>query len=205
MLLAPLTWLVANTAYLLAIRDGGSDEDGAATLALAAEHPTMLRVAVTAVMVGGILVVPAVLGIFRLAPLSRAATIGGSLMIAGYICYAGIAAGNLTAFAMAERPTPVADDAAVLDAAMTDPWGVWAFLVFVLGNLIGTLVLAVGLLRTPFLPRWPAVLIASWPVLHVIGLAFFGNEVPQVVGAALQAAGFAALAVVLHRRGSSVG
>ena len=40
----------------------------------------------------------------------------------------------------------------------------------------------------------------AWPPLHVVGLAFFGNEVPQVIGAVLQAIGFAGCAVVLLRR-----
>ena len=39
-----------------------------------------------------------------------------------------------------------------------------------------------------------------WPVLHVVGLVFFGNEVPQVIGAVLQAIGFAGCAAVLLRR-----
>jgi hypothetical protein len=39
-----------------------------------------------------------------------------------------------------------------------------------------------------------------WPVLHVVGLVFFGNEVPQVIGAVLQAVGFAGCAAVLLRR-----
>jgi hypothetical protein len=199
MVLAPWTWLVANAAYFLAIRDGGSDATGEGSLALAAQHPTLLRVATVAVMLGGILVVPAVLGAFRLAPLSRLVTVGGSLMVAGYICYAGIAASGFTTFALAERVAPVPGDGAVLDAAMTDPWGVWAFLLFVAGNLLGTLLLSVGLARSGAVPMWAAALIGCWPVLHVVGLVFFGNEAPQVLGAALQAAGFLACAAVLHR------
>ncbi|TQJ06989.1 hypothetical protein [Lapillicoccus jejuensis] len=36
-------------------------------------------------------------------------------------------------------------------------------------------------------------------MLHVIGLVFFGNEVPQVIGAALQVVGFALCARELAR------
>ena len=46
---------------------------------------------------------------------------------------------------------------------------------------------------------WAALAIMAWPPLHVIGLAFFGNEVPQVIGAVLQALGFAGCAAVLLR------
>ena len=78
--------------------------------------------------------------------------------------------------------------------------GVWVFLLFVVGNLIGTLLFAIGMLRSRAVPVWAALAIMSWPPLHVIGLAFFGNEVPQVIGAVLQALGFAGCALVLLRR-----
>lgn len=200
MALAPWCWVVANTAYLLAIRDGGSDIDGAGALALSAEHPTFMRVAILAVMLGGILVVPAVLGLFRLAPTSRLVTIGGSMMVAGYICYAAVAASGFTTLAMAEVVGPTSQLAEVIDAAQGDPWWVWAFIVFVLGNLVGTLVLVAGLLRVGGVPRWAALAIAAWPVLHVVGLTVFHNEVPQVLGAVAQAVGFAGCALALHRR-----
>ncbi|HSF97097.1 MAG TPA: hypothetical protein VLA55_00280 [Ornithinibacter sp.] len=202
MVLAPWCWAVANTAYMLAIRDGGSDIDGAGALALSAEEPTAMRVAILAVMFGGILVVPAVLGVFRLAPTSRLVTVGGSLMVAGYICYAGVAASGFTTLAMAEVVGPTAQLADVIDTAQADPWFVWAFIVFVLGNLVGTLLLVAGLLRTRAVPRWAALAIATWPVLHVIGLTAFHNEVPQVIGALAQAAGFAGCALALRRRDS---
>ena len=74
------------------------------------------------------------------------------------------------------------------------------FLLFVVGNLIGTALLAVGLLVSRAVPVWAALGILAWPPLHVIGLVFFGNEVPQVIGAVLQAIGFAGCAAVLLRR-----
>ncbi|GAA1904673.1 hypothetical protein GCM10009814_37610 [Lapillicoccus jejuensis] len=48
-------------------------------------------------------------------------------------------------------------------------------------------------------PPGRPLLLACWPVLHVIGLVFFGNEVPQVIGAALQVVGFALCARELAR------
>jgi hypothetical protein len=200
MLLAPWCWVVANTAYMVAIRDGGSDIDGAGALALSAEHPTTMRVVLLAVMLGGILVVPAVMGLFRLAPISRLVTVGGAMMVAGYICYAGVAASGFTTVAMAEVVGPTAQLADVIDTAQADPWLIWAFIAFVLGNLVGTLVLVAGLVRSRAVARWAALAIGAWPVLHVIGLTAFHNEVPQVLGALAQAVGFAGCAITLHRR-----
>lgn len=198
MFLAPWCWVIANTAYMLSIRDGGNDLDGAAALALAAEHPELRRITLLAVMLGGILIVPAVMGMFRLAPASRLVTIGGSMMVAGYVCYAAVASAGTTTLAMAEVVGPTPALAAVIDAAESDPSWAWVLVVFVLGNLIGTLLLAGGLLRTRTVHRWVAVAIGSWPVAHVIGLLAFHNEVPQVIGALAQAAGFAACAAALR-------
>jgi hypothetical protein len=191
---------------MLAIREGGSDESGADALALFAAHPGLVRVGVTAGMIGCLLLVPAVMGTFRLAPASRLVLVGGAMMAAGYICYFDVLGSAFRTLAMAEHVTehggPTADFAAVIDASEGgDLWTVWIFLLFVLGNLVGTALLAAGLLRSGAVPRWAALGILSWPPLHIIGLAFFGNEVPQVVGAVLQAAGFAGCAVALLRRG----
>ncbi len=103
------------------------------------------------------------------------------------------------ALALADGPADAM--AQVVEDTQGDVWGFWVFLLFVIGNLIGTLLFAIGLLRSRTVPVWTALAIMSWPLLHVIGLAFFGNEVPQVIGAVLQASGFAGCALVLLRRG----
>ena len=199
MVVAPLGFVVTNTCYALAIRDGSNEDTSVDALALAAAHPTLIRVGVLAGMLGCLLLVPAVLGAIRLAATSRLVLVGGSLMIAGYVCYFSVLDGSFTVLAMAERGGRVADYAAVIDATQQQVWTVWVFLLFVVGNLIGTALFAIGLLRSRAVPRWAAVGILTWPPLHVIGLAFFGNEVPQVIGAVLQAVGFAGCAMVALR------
>ena len=200
MVLAPWGFVITNATYAWAIRNGGSDATGADALALAASYPVLLRMGLVAGMLGCLLLIPAVLGAFRLAPTSRLVLAGGSLMIAGYVCYFAVLANNFTILAMAERGGPLADYAAVIDASQADAWSTWVFLLFVVGNLIGTMVFALGLLRSRAVPVWAALGILLWPPLHVIGLAVFGNEVPQVIGAVLQALGFAGCAAVLLRR-----
>jgi hypothetical protein len=198
MLLAPWGLVITNACYAYAIRNGGSDETGADALALtAATSPLLLRVMLTAGMIGCLLLIPAVLGAFRLAPTSRLVLVGGSAMIAGYVCYLAVLDGNFTTLAMVGRGGPMADYAAVIDASQAEPWTTWVFLVFVAGNLLGTTVFAIGLLRSRVVPVWAALGILAWPPFHVIGLAVFGNEVPQVIGAVLQAVGFAGCAAVL--------
>ena len=200
LVLAPWGFVVANTAYAWAIRNGGSDETGVDALALSAAHPLLLRVVLLAGMVGCLLLVPAVLGAFRLAPTSQLVFAGGSLMIAGYVCYFGVLTTSFGTIAMAERGGPMADYAAVIDASQADPFAGWIFPLFIVGNLLGTALFAMGLLVSKSVPAWAALGILMWPVLHVVGLIFFGNEVPQVIGALLQAIGFAGCAAVLLRR-----
>lgn len=200
MVLAPWGFVVTNTAYMLAIRDGGNEDTAADTLALYAGHPQLVHLAITSGLLGCLLLVPAVMGAFRLAPRSRLVLVGGSLMVAGYICYFGVLNSSFGTLALALADGPLDVRVRVLEDAQADFWGLWVFLLFVVGNLIGTALFAAGLLRSRTAPTWAALAILSWPILHIAGLAFFGNEVPQVVGATLQAAGFAGCAAALVRR-----
>jgi hypothetical protein len=202
LVLAPWGFVIANASYAWMIRNGGSDSTGAEALALAATGPDVLRLAVLAGMIGCLLVMA-----LSHARRSRLAFVGGSMMIAGYVCYFGVLLSNTMIIAMAERGGPLADYAALIDADQGDPWTAWVFPIFVLGNLLGTLLFAIGLLRSGAVPAWSAILIMLWPPLHVIGL-IIGGEVLEVGGAMLQAIGFAGIAAAVLRHqveGPSVG
>ena len=197
--LAPWGFVIANASYAWMIRNGGSDETGAEALALAAAGPGILRLGIVAGMIGCLLIIPAVVSALGLARRSRLAFVGGSLMIAGYVCYFGVLLSNMIIIAMAERGGPLVDYAAVIDASQSDVSTTWVFPIFILGNLLGTLIFAIGLLRSRTVPLWAAILIMLWPPLHVAGL-FVGGEVLEVVGAVLQAIGFAGVAAAVLRR-----
>lgn len=201
MVVAPWGFVVANAAYAWVQHQGGSDATGAQALDTYAAHPVLIRIAVTAVLVGGVLVVPAVLSLMQLARRSWSVFVGGSLMVVGYVCYFGVGATTVLEVAMADSGGPHDVLAAVIDAGESQRWSSWIFLLFVIGNLLGTLVLAVGLLRSRAVPRWAAVGILAWPVLHVTGLVA-GSELFEVVGALAQAAGFAGAAATLLRNRS---
>ncbi|MBE3008941.1 hypothetical protein IL992_07025 [Microbispora sp. NEAU-D428] len=190
---APWGFVVANAAYAWATRDGGSDATGAEALALTAAHPAQMRLATVAAMLGSLLMVPAVLGARRLLAdrSRRLGFLGATLMAGGYICYFAVVFGGITVDVMARRGGPLADYAAVVDGAQSDPSAVWVFLLFVLGNLVGTLLLGLALLRARVVPLWAAAGIMAWPPLHVIGLVA-GTEWFEVAGALTQAVGLAA-------------
>ena len=196
---APWGFAITNACYAWMIRDGGGDETGADALALAATNPDLLRLLLVAGMLGCLLIIPAVVTALNLARRSRLAFVGGSLMIAGYVCYFGVLLSNMIIIAMAERGGPLVDYAAVIDASQSDPWTVWVFPIFIVGNLIGTLLFAIGLLRSRAVPVWAAILIMLWPPLHIAGL-IIGGEMLEVIGAVLQAVGFAGVADAVLRR-----
>ena len=199
LVLAPWGFVITNATYAWMIRNGGSDETGADALSLAAAGPDLLRLGIVAGMIACLLIIPAVLTALRLARQSRLAFVGGSLMIAGYVCYFGVLLSNMIIFAMAERGGPIADYAAVIDASQADLSTAWVFPIFIVGNLLGTVFFAIGLLRSRMVPLWAAILIMVWPPLHVAGL-FLGGEVLEVLGAVLQAIGFAGVAAAVLRR-----
>jgi hypothetical protein len=187
-MVAPWGFLIANFCYAWATRHGGDDLSGDHALELYGANVGLVRLALNVVMLGCLLIIPAVVGAMRLmrdrAP--RLSLIGGSMMVAGYVCYLAL---NMTSFitlAMAQHGGPMADFAAVLDA--NDPSSVWVFLVFVLGNIVGTFIFALGLLRSHVVPAWAAYGVMAWPIFHVIGL-IAGTEWFEVTGAALQVIG----------------
>jgi hypothetical protein len=198
LVLAPWGFVIVNSIYTWATRNGGNDATGADAIALAASAPGPFRMLIVAGVLGCLLLVPAVQTAMGLARSSWLTFVGGSLMIAGYICYSGVLLTNTAIIAMAEHGGPVADFAAVIDASQADASTSWVFLLFILGNLGGTVLFAIGLLRSRSVPAWAALMIMAWPPLHVTGLVV-GNEIFEVAGAILQAVGFAAIAGVVLR------
>lgn len=198
---APAGLLIVNTTYAWVTRNGGSDSTGADILALAAAHPSVYRYGTLVALIASLLMAPAALGTIRLIGdrSARLGFIGGTLVAAGYICYFAVNLTNFTVLAMAKRGGPLADYAAVVDASRSEPAGIWVFLLFVVGNLIGTFLLGLALLRSHAVPAWAAVGVLAWPPLHVIGLVL-GTEWPEVAGALVQAIGFAVVGARLLRR-----
>ena len=197
--LAPWGFVITNACFAWMIRERGSDETGAGALALAATGPGIFRICLVAGMIGCLLIIPAVMTALSLARRSRLAFVGGALMIAGYVCYFGVLLSNVIIIVMAERGGPLADYAAVIDASENDISTAWVFPIFIAGNLLGTLLFAIGLLRSRTVPVWAAIWIMLWPPLHVAGL-FVGGEVLEVIGAVLQAIGFAGVAAAVLRQ-----
>ena len=197
-LLAPWFILACNVGWAMAQADGASDATGADSLAAAAAHPDLLYNVVLFGMIGALLMIPAALGAARIAGAGRLSFIGGTLVAAGYVCYLAVLMSDLTTLAMVRVGGPMAEFARVLDTRQEFAAGTWVFLLFVLGNIVGTFLLGLALWRSRAVPRWAAAAVMAWPLLHITGLVA-GTEWIEVAGAIVQGAGFAAVGVKLLR------
>lgn len=201
MFTAPWLIVLAEAGHSLASPHGGDDIDPAVALAIATDHTTLQRWSSCAALVGAMLLVPAVIGVMQLVRVgaARLGLIAGVLTAGGYICYFGLVLqGAFTETAMATTGGSIGQNVGVLQAAMDDPLGVgWVGPAFVLGNIVGTFLLGLALLRANTTGRWAGYGLIAWSVLHV--LAF--SPWVEVVGASAQALGLAVAAAALLREG----
>jgi hypothetical protein len=196
LLAAPWAFVVANTAQVLTA-DGQDDTTARGAILVSAAHPLADKWFTFVAMAGCLLMVPAVLGAMSLVrvPAARLGLIGGALMIAGYICYFGLLFQGYATIALAQHGGATPDNVAVQDLTMNQGFFVGVALTFIAGNLIGTLLLGLALLRSHVVPLWAGLCILAWPVLHLLG-----GPWGEVAGALLQAVGLGVVGWRLLRR-----
>jgi hypothetical protein len=132
----------------------------------------------------------------------RLGLVAGVLTAAGYICYFGLVLqGAFTETAMAKVGGSADQNVAVLRAVMEDPLGVrWVGPLFVLGNIVGTFLLGLSLLRARVAGRWAGYGLMAWSVLHLLSFSPW----VEVAGATAQASALAVAASALLREGAHV-
>ncbi len=199
MIVAPWLVVIAEAVNALTNPHGQDDiSDHAAGLALTAEHLGAVQWASFVDMVGAILLVPAVLGVMRLVRIraARLGLIGGVLTALGYICYFGLVfQGAGTEVAMVTSGGSAAQNVEILDQFAKQPMTAWAGPVFVLGNIVGTFLLGLALVRARTTARVAGYGLMAWPVLHVLSFSPF----VEVVAALAQAVGLGLAAIALLR------
>ena len=196
LLLAPWAFVLATTGDVLTSVPGQDDTTPRGALLIAAAHPTAEKWFTFAAMVGCVLLVPAALGAMSLVRVksARLGLVGGALMIVGYICYFGLLFQGYATVALAQHGGASPANIAVQDLIMNQGFFVVVALTFVVGNIIGTFVLGLALMRPHVVPRWAALCILTWPVLHLLG-----GPWGVVVGAAVEAVGLGAVGLTLLR------
>jgi hypothetical protein len=198
MFLAP--WFIVAAEVVNAVttlHGGGDDLEPSDDLALATAHLTLNRWGSLAAMVGALLLVPAVLGVMRLVRVraARLGLAGGVLTAAAYVCYFAMVFQGFTTVAMAKVGGSTSQDVQVLQAVLDEPLTRWVYLLFVLGNFLGTVLLGLALVRARTASRIAGLGLMAWPVFHALGFPF-----SDVIGAVAQAIGFGLAATALLRR-----
>jgi hypothetical protein len=193
---APWFIVAANTGDAITKLNGGDDLKPEDALAIARDHLALDRWSSFAALLGSLLLVPAVLGVMRAVRVgaARVGLAGCVLMAAGYIAYFGIVFQGMIVDAMVRAGGSTTQHVDVLDAAMDEPLTIWVYLLFVLGNIVGTFLVGLALIRARTVPRAAGYLLIGWPVCHLSGLPF-----SEVVGAVLQAVALAMVGAVLLR------
>ncbi|NNC13255.1 hypothetical protein HII28_15370 [Planctomonas sp. JC2975] len=196
--------LACNTLYAAASTGNAGDSgSGEQTIQFYASHATAMLAATLLALLGCLLAVPGMLAALRtLRPARpRLALWAAGLMIAGYVCYFGIVFTNFGTLALAQSDVSRKAAGAALDDTQAIPAAVAVFLVFVVGNLLGTLLLGLAVIlgaRRTGIPWWSGLLIACWTVGHLANILGAG-EWAAVGGGALEVVGLSLVAVVALR------
>lgn len=196
--------LVCNVIYAVASTgnagDGGTGEQ---SLEFYASHGSAMVFATAFALIGCLLAVPGILAAQRLLRPSkpRLGLWAAVLMVVGYIAYFGLNVTNFVSLALAQSDLPRTAAGAVLDAAQGSPAAMPVFLLFVVGNLVGTLLLGLAVVlggRRAGVPWWAGLLVMGWTVGHVINI-IGGGEWFAVAGGALEVIGLIVMATAALR------
>jgi hypothetical protein len=193
LVVAPLAFVGANLGDALT-RSGHDDTTSRGALEISAAHPLADVVFPCVAMLGCLLMIPAVLGAMGLLRCSaaRLSLVGGVLAVSGYGCYFALLFQGLDSVSLARHGGATAPNIAIQDRLTDTVVYVAVALTFVVGNIGGTFLLGVALLRSRVVTRWAAYAVLAWPVLHILG-----GPWGEVVGAALQTAGLAVVGYAL--------
>lgn len=195
--------LPCNAIYAWVSTESGLSDTGggAETLAFYGRYPSAFLTMTILALVGVLVMVPGLLAALRvLRPRKpRLALVAVTLMLAGYVSYFGIVMTNfgtlgLATYALAH---PDVDAAAILEA-QASPVQMPFFLLFVIGNLLGTFLLGLAVILSRTVPWYAGVLIMGWTVGHIMNIAG-GGEWFAVVGGALEIVGLSIVAAVALR------
>ncbi|HEY1488770.1 MAG TPA: hypothetical protein VGF84_21855 [Micromonosporaceae bacterium] len=166
--LAALCLVVGPLALAIPATYSEADTDGAGQLRLAAGHLGMAGLS-NALLLPAILIVPAMIYAARLARRGspRLAFFGGGIAALGWLAgLIGLGATGLIVYHGVGLPDQGAA-AALIDRVGADPTVGTLTLLFVLGHVVGMILLGVALLRSRAVPVWAAVLFIAYPLVHL--------------------------------------
>lgn len=120
------------------------------------------------------------------------------LLVTGYISLAWLTVGDAYLLYGVQHHLPNAVLVSMYDGVVHPAAGVAAGL-FVLGHVLGTILLGVGMLRGRVVPAWAAIATIIAQPVHFVAAVIVGSPSLDLVGWGLNAVGFAALSVAVLR------
>jgi len=174
--------------------------DTASTLAAVQAHPGRQSAVIWLAYLAALALVP---GLFAAARICRDAapqltTWALALSVPGYLSLSTFVGYDQLLWSVAESGLPTPDALAVLDAA--HPVVDVSVAVFVLGHVIGTVLLGLALLRSRRVPTWSAWAIAVSQPLHFVATVLLGSPEVDFFAWALTAVGMAMVARALVKK-----
>lgn len=166
---AAASLIVGPLALALPTTYTEADANGAGQLSLAAAHLTAAHYG-NLVLIPGLLIVPAMVYAARLARprAPRLAFLGGGLSALAWMAgLVGLGATGLVVYhavGLPDQSTP----AALIDRLGADPIVGTLTLLFVLGHVLGMVMLGAALWRSRAIPQWAAVLFTAYPLVHLL-------------------------------------
>jgi hypothetical protein len=174
-------------------------DDSSVAVRLVDEHQTAQNAVVWLGFLAGLTLVPGAIWAGRVvgreAP--RLAAVATLLLVPGYISMSWLAVGDAYTLFGVRHEFPAADLAAMYQSV--HPAAAVAAGLFVLGHVLGTILLGVGMLRSPGIPTWAAVATIVAQPVHFVAAVVISSHSLDLVGWGLNAVGFAALSVVVLR------
>lgn len=196
--------LVCNAIYAWVSSESGLSDTGggAETIEFYGRYPTAFLLMTAFALVGVLVMIPGLLAGLRVLRPSkpRLGLWAVVLMLAGYVSYFGIVMTNFDTLGLAQYALdhPGFDAGAILDASQASPVQMVFFALFVIGNLIGTLLLGLAVILSRSLPWYAGALIICWTLGHIINIAG-GGEWFAVAGGALEVIGLSMIAATALR------
>lgn len=175
-----------------------SDSDTEVVRLIAADQSAQnavvwLGVVAMLTLVPGVLFVGRVLG--RLSPRLTAAAL--LLLVPGYLSLSWLVAGD-AAVLFGVRHGIAADTLADMYSQM-HPAAIVTGVLFVAGHVLGTVLLGVAMLRTRVVPVWAGLATVVSQPLHFVAAVIIGSHPLDLFAWGLNAAGFAAVSVLVLR------
>jgi hypothetical protein len=179
--------------------------DHGAQLEVISQHPDRWYAFSVLLLIGSILLVPALLGVAGLVRerCSRLGDLGGGLAVLGFAIAIGHVMTLLVMWQMGAQGADHAEMTALLDRFENAAGANIVFAVGGLATVVGTVLLSIGLIRGRVVPSWAAIALSVAVVLDLAGYSASSNAVVVVSWAVLLVAmsQFARLMAAAGRRG----